>query len=37
MQIAELRAQGKYKRRKNPIGQMGGLYLSLKAQRVAAL
>lgn len=32
-QIELLREQGRYKRRKNPIEQMGGLYLSLKAHR----
>ena len=32
-QIIRLREQGQYKRRKNPIEQMGGIYMSLKAQR----
>jgi hypothetical protein len=36
-QIEQLREQGVYKRRKNPIAQMGGLYLSLKEQRRTAL
>jgi hypothetical protein len=36
-QIEQLRERGQYKRRKNPIEQMGGLYLSLKAQREIAM
>ena len=32
-QIEKLREQGQYKRRKNPIEQLGGLYVGLKAQR----
>jgi REP element-mobilizing transposase RayT len=36
-QIERLREQGRYKRRKHPIEQMGGLYLSLKAQRQTAM
>lgn len=32
-QIEHLREQGQYLRRKNPIEQMGGIYLSLRAQR----
>lgn len=35
-QIEQLRELGQYKRRKHPIEQMGGLYLSLSAQREAA-
>lgn len=35
-QIEQLKEQGQYKRRKNPIEQMGGLYLSLSAQREIA-
>jgi hypothetical protein len=36
-QIARLREEGRYKRRKYPIEQMGGLYVSLKAQRQTAM
>ncbi len=32
-QIEMLREQGRYRRRKHPIEQMGGIYISLKAQR----
>ena len=35
--IEQLRYQGRYKRRKHPIEQLGGLYISLKAQRNLAL
>jgi REP-associated tyrosine transposase len=36
-QIEQLREQGQYKRRRNPIEQMGGMYLSLREQRTTAL
>ena len=32
-QIERLREQGQYTRRRHPIEQMGGIYLSLRAQR----
>ncbi|MDJ0762841.1 MAG: hypothetical protein QNJ97_07605 [Myxococcota bacterium] len=35
-QIERLREQGQYKRRKHPIEQMGGLYISLREQRSTA-
>jgi putative transposase len=36
-QILQLREKGQYRRRRHPIEQMGGLYLSLKEQRQTAL
>lgn len=35
-QLARLREEGHYKRRKNPIPQLGGLHLSLREQRSTA-
>ena len=32
-QIARLREEGRYKRRKNPISQLGGIHMSLREQR----
>lgn len=36
-QIEKLREQGQYQRRRHPIEQMGGIYLSLRAQRDTGL
>jgi len=36
-QIAWLREEGRYKRRKNPIPQLGGVHLSLREHRGAAV
>ncbi|HHQ47449.1 MAG TPA: hypothetical protein ENK19_01020 [Acidobacteria bacterium] len=32
-QIARLREEGRYKRRKHPISQLGGIHMSLREQR----
>ena len=36
-QLARLREEGRYKRRKNPIPQLGGIHLSLREQRTTAV
>ena len=36
-QLARLREEGRYQRRKNPIPQLGGIHLSLREQRTTAV
>ena len=36
-QLAQMRKDGQYLRRKNPIPQLGGIHLSLREQRSAAV
>ncbi len=36
-QLAQMREEGRYLRRKNPIPQLGGIHLSLREQRSTAV
>ena len=36
-QLSRLQAQGHYRKRKNPVPQLGGIHLSLRAQRSTAV